>query len=287
MEKMGKKNKYAVGIILYKPSKDDINNLINYKNIFEHIYIYDNSDINNYANIMSVLGNKQVTYFYNGMNEGISIPFNRMIAESKKINCDFFLMMDQDSIFDLENISILKSIIDKNTDLMNAMFCPNIYFNGSQKDEIEYDTNVKFCITSGSFVNVDIFLEIGGYDEKLFIDGVDREFCIKLIDKGYGIKKIKKSIMYQSLGDKEKNLLGIYEHSPIRNYYIYRNRLYVIKKYPQKFKGLLKIKSLYLSQMKQIISIFLFETSKFEKLRFIKKAKLDFKKNKMGKIKED
>ncbi|MFI3685946.1 glycosyltransferase [Vagococcus fluvialis] len=279
-----KKYKYAVGIILYNPSEENFDNLVNYTKKFNKIYIYDNSKDNNSKKIESILVDKNYTYFFNGLNEGISIPFNKMIQESKKENCDYFLMMDQDSYFNSQNIEFLVSEVERNTDNNSVLFCPNIFFNGTKKGEIEENASVEFCITSGSIVNVNVFIELKGYDENLFIDGVDRDFCIRVIENNFRIKKIKDSMMKQTLGDKNKNLLGIYEHSPLRNYYIYRNRLYVINKYPLKFNKLSKIKSLYLSQLKQIFSILFFEDKKVEKYNFIKKAKLDYKENRMGKI---
>lgn len=287
MEKLERKFKYAVGIILYNPMKNEINNVSNYCEVFDKVYIYDNSRENNELDIELALGGKNYEYFYNGENEGISIPFNIMLTKASNAHYKYFLMMDQDSIFTKENIEITINQIEKNPADNVAIYCPNILFNESKKTEISKDSYVEFCITSGSFVDIDKYLRLGGYDEKLFIDGIDRDYCIRVIEKKYKIKKISSSVMKQSLGSKDKNLLGVFEHSDIRNYYIFRNRLYVINKYPNKFEYFNKFKYLYLSQLKQILSIILFERHKKDKLLYIKRAKIDYKCDKFGRYSEE
>ncbi len=42
-------------------------------------------------------------------------------------------------------------------------------------------------ITSGSFVQLDILREIGGFKDELFIDSVDDEYCMRARDHGFAI----------------------------------------------------------------------------------------------------
>lgn len=287
MEKLERKFKYTVGIILYNPTKDEINSLTSYCEVFDKIYVYDNSRKNNEKDIQLVLRSKNYEYLYNGENEGISIPFNKMLSKASEENYKYFLMMDQDSIFTKENIEIAINQIEKNHTDDVAIYCPNILFNEAKSEEIKKDSYVDFCITSGSFVDIYKYLNLGGYDEKLFIDGIDRDYCIRVIEKGYKIIKMSDSVMKQNLGSKGKNLFGVFEHSAIRNYYIYRNRLYVINKYPDKYKYFNKFKYLYLSQLKQIASIILFEKCKKSKFMYIRRAKKDYESNKFGKYREE
>ncbi|MBO0437908.1 glycosyltransferase [Vagococcus fluvialis] len=272
---------------MYNPTNEEFQNLFNYMYIFEKIYIYDNSSKDNLKRVEEILNSENFEYFFNAKNEGISKPFNFMVKEAQKNKIDYFLLMDQDSKFSTDNINNLINRIEDNKNSKIALFSPNIYFNDNNNGEIKEDGFIDFAITSGCFVDVNIFLEIGGYDENLFIDGVDRDFCLNLKKNDFLMKKISKVKMEQSLGYKNRNLIGVYEHSPIRNYYIYRNRRYVIDKYPEVFKGITKIKSLYLSQLKQIVSIIIFEKDKLEKIRFIKKAKIDYKNNVMNRIRGD
>ena len=113
--------------------------------------------------------------------------------------------------------------------------------------------DVNFCITSGSFMNVKKALEVGGFDEKLFIGLVDDEICYKIKKNGYRIIRNDAVVLNHELGNltpskHESFYLRIGEilHSdsikklsykrtvnPMRLYYATRNMIYLNKKYPQ------------------------------------------------------
>lgn len=125
-------------------------------------------------------------------------------------------------------------------------------------------------------LNLKIFRQILGYDEKIFLDGVDWDYCIRLRLSGFFIERINSIKVKQNLGFGSQNLFGIYEHSAIRNYYIAYNRLYLVNKFPNYFSGWKKIKHLYLASAKQILSVILFEKNKIMKLKMIKKANKNY-----------
>ena len=123
-----------------------------------------------------------------------------------------------------------------------------------------------------------MFKEIGEFDENLFIDYVDTDYCIRLRKSGYKLIQFARPIMMHSLGI-TKDTLGysFYEHSPIRNYYIFRNKLYILTKY----FSMKRLFITFLSSFKQLLKIILLESEKLEKIQFILLAIKDFKNNKM------
>lgn len=71
----------------------------------------------------------------------------------------------------------------------------------------------------------------------MFIDEVDTEFCYRSQKAGYKIIEFPNVIMKHSLGDRTYHyFLGrkynTLNHNAIRKYYITRNKIYMIKKYP-------------------------------------------------------
>lgn len=60
------------------------------------------------------------------------------------------------------------------------------------KDKVSY---VDFCITSGSFVNLSVWKQIGKYDEFLFVGLVDNEYCKRVILNGYKILRLNEMLM--------------------------------------------------------------------------------------------
>jgi rhamnosyltransferase len=85
-------------------------------------------------------------------------------------------------------------------------------------------------------VNVAAAVEVGGFDESLFIDYVDHEFCLRLRQHGYQVMETTRALLIHSLGALEVRRFGplrllITHHSPARRYYMSRNRILVWKKY--------------------------------------------------------
>lgn len=276
---------YCVGLVIYNPSLGELEFINTYINSVDKVYIYDNSDVIHKEELAEILKTTNYEYFFNGKNEGISIPFNNMMKIAEKESMDYMIMLDQDSKIEKKGINKLKDIINGNS--YKKVFSCNVIFEGESQTYPEKLKTIKFAITSGTVIDISYFNTLHGYDEKLFIDGVDRDFCLKLAEANEMIYQMNNVFLFQQLGNRPKNLLGIYEHSPIRNYYIFRNRLYLMDKYPNVFQGLIKFKSKQLSILKQYMSILLFEKDKMDKFRFIKKAKNDYKKGKMYQIKKE
>jgi len=278
------KNRCCICLVLYKPNSNEIKKIAQYMNYVEKIYIYDNSETSSLKIITEITSKTNFQYYFNGENDGISIAYNKMAEDVVNDGFDFFLALDQDStIAQTSFSSALKSL--SSTDNV-AIYAMNTILNSRLiTDTNRKLTDISFAITSGSIFNIRIFIDNGGYDENLFIDGVDREYCLRALKNRQKIKLLNGINLYQQLGQGRANLLGIYEHNPLRNYYIYRNRFYVIRKYPYYFKGFKIIKFLYLSCLKQILSIILFESDKLKKLKYLYKGYSDYKLNIGGKIK--
>lgn len=92
------------------------------------------------------------------------------------------------------------------------------------------------AITSGNLVRTKIARTVGGYNEYYFIDSVDFEFCLRLRRNGYKILGVPSAHMAHRLGDiLSKRFMGrdfhYCRHSPLRQYYMFRNHLYLCKSY--------------------------------------------------------
>lgn len=118
--------------------------------------------------------------------------------------------------------------------LMQHPRCPGLF----RKVEIgrEDIPDVSMVITSGSLVRVADFETLGGFDEKFFIDYIDTDFCLRCRKLGRLIAVSATARLDHSLGDREKRRwLGIEieptNHSPLRHYYIARNRIPMIARH--------------------------------------------------------
>ncbi|MEV4883005.1 glycosyltransferase family 2 protein [Chitinophaga ginsengisegetis] len=86
---------------------------------------------------------------------------------------------------------------------------------------------VSEIISSGTIVSKQVWEEVGGIEEGLFIDGVDHEWCWRATAKGdYRFFINENAHLQHSLGEGDKKILGVMSlkvPSPIRCYYQYRN----------------------------------------------------------------
>ena len=129
---------------------------------------------------------------------------------------------------------------------------------------------VNTCITSGACVRMKAWEEVGGYDEKMFIDSVDFEFCYRVRKMGYFVIQTREVILEHSLGDAKLVRVGFFQkkvkkRSAFRYFYIAQNEIY----YPKKHKLFLYLMRGNIRNVKHILSIFFWEKEKRQKIRAV------------------
>ena len=68
---------------------------------------------------------------------------------------------------------------------------------------------VREVMLSGMIIPVSIFEEVGKFREDFFMDLIDFEWCWRARFFGFKIFQSKKALAYHSLGEGDKNFLGI------------------------------------------------------------------------------
>lgn len=287
--------KIAAVIVTYNPDLRILKNVNAIKSQVQKVIIVDNSaNEESYKILESIsLQNEHIKIIYNHDNIGIASAFNIGI-KSVESEFDWIVTLDQDSIADCnmvenmlnawmglsstereETLSLFPNFIDAK--VMNLDFLdteqPNKYVDAE--------------ITSGNMIKIEAFKNIGYFDESLFIDMVDTDFCMRLFEKGIKMMKVKTAILYHSLGEAERVKKGFVSfnttnHSPLRRYYMTRNRLYTWKKYSHLDSFTLKRdKKLF---WKEFVKIILGEEQKREKMKMIFRGYMDYKKGVRGKF---
>ncbi|MBO6116623.1 MAG: glycosyltransferase family 2 protein [Ruminococcus sp.] len=229
--------KTLAGIVLYNPDIQRLKeNISAIRNQVDQIVFVDNGSTA--PEQYQVLLNNTDIIIRSNKNEGIAAALNKVLQYAKDHHFDWFITLDQDSVckegliakyykyIELPAVGILTcNIIDRNFNTVNRI----------DKDYYE----IKNCITSASFCNTAAFAAIGGFDEWLFIDAVDFDVCSNLRANHYKIYHINFDGLLHEVGHGKKVwMFGekiAYNHSPFRNYYIARNNLYLIHKYPDDF----------------------------------------------------
>ena len=272
--------KLSAVVVWYNPTEKEKNNIDSYLKYIDKLYIIDNSESKN-----NIKNNKKIKYVFNGDNLGIAKALNIGANLAIKDNFKWLITMDQDTSFQNDDINRIKEYIENN-DMQNIGIVSPWHKTKlhveKPKEKIDYPLDV---MTSGNFLNLEIYIKVGGFREEYFIDGVDIEYCLRLKKNNYKVLRLNNIEIIHNLGNIQykyifnKELLCL-NHNYLRVYYRVRNYNYIREEYrdvaPEFCDILVKMKAL-------VWCIIFYEKDKFRKLKSVYYAKKDFKKRVYGK----
>lgn len=272
--------KVIAGIVLYNPNIKRLSE--NIKAIcdqVDEVILFDNGSKNK-DQILSVINKKSDKCFYipSKSNKGIAYALNVIATVAKNRKYNWLLTLDQDSIafpnlvrtyIAFLNKSKLKNIGQLTCNIKDRNI-PESNQNLNNDNTVE---KVPFCITSGTLINLNALYEVGGFDSSFFIDWVDIEISYALRSIGYDTYKINFVGVLHELGHFSQasffNVkVGIFNHAPIRYFYMARNSVIVSKRFPAEDK----MSKALQRQMKIAVKVLLFEKQKNKKMTAIMKG---------------
>ncbi|WP_342647782.1 glycosyltransferase family 2 protein [Mucilaginibacter sp. CSA2-8R] len=273
----------AATVILYNPTLEIISNAKSYANYVDKVIAVDNSEGSCNAIVQSFRGFENSVFISNGDNLGIANALNTAAQIAYQEGYQWLLTMDQDSSFDktqIANFLHLPTGYGQGVDTV-GIFTP---YHATQTAGLSnYNSDklsvVKTCMTSGNLINLEIWRQVGGFNDSLFIDYVDHEYCLKIRKQGYVVLQDNTTILKHQLGEAERIKFAnvsytTSNHNYIRRYYITRNRLYFIKKYFL-FDPKLCISEAY-SLCAESVKILLQEKQRLKKFKSIARGIKDF-----------
>lgn len=294
-------NSVSAVIITYNVENDFKNRINKLKGKVNEIIVVDNGSKAETISMLKEL-EKEITIIYLEKNKGIAYALNTGIKYSIEKGYDWILTLDHDSIVTDNMINnMLKCYEGFEEELKEkvAMLVPvhveekehenNHVINNEEVSSKSY-TEVLTEITSGALTKASIYKSVGLYDEKLFIDLVDHDYCLSLNKKGFKVIQVNSAILIHNLGESvKKSILGLKmiptNHSPLRRYYMSRNRHYIWNKYKKDFPGwVLTDKRRFITENLKIV---LFEDNKIEKFKYIRQGIRDYKNNIFGEFKNN
>ena len=189
-----------------------------------------------------------------GENKGIAAAHNVGILWAQNKGADFALLMDQDSIPAPDMVEKLLSAflavknncgaqpiaagpicMDTRSNKKSFFVTEQYGFPWRWRDDTpledeNFSIEVSALISSGSLIDLKAFQAVGGMRSNYFIDHVDTEWCFRARAKGYVLLGVPKALMKHTLGDKIANIWffgwrHVAYHSPLRDYYMFRNTL--------------------------------------------------------------
>lgn len=205
------------------------------------IYV-DNHSLS--SDFISEIKGEKVEVILNDENQGLAKAQNQGIELARQKGAGFVILFDQDSVPPADFVEGLMKCYEEQSKLhkvgevgpaiRNMLKGCNenesgVVFKGMTIKRIHVGkaTEVNYCIASGSLIPMTALEDVGGIEEKLFIDGLDLEWCLRARNKGYKIFQTSNTYLEHCLGDGTSR--RILSHSPKREYYIMRNAIWMIK----------------------------------------------------------
>lgn len=275
--------------VAYNPPDSVVQNLE--INLYRHLVV-DNSDqetiwLKDYCNQYGH------AYRWLGENFGIAKALNVGAEYAIDSGYDYIVTMDQDSKLTAEFINTMDmKICFFHQSNSTSVFSPRYRVWGVNDNELSkpqsYSEDITLPMTSGNWVNLNIWKYLGGFNNDLFIDCVDVEYYIRSRLCNYRVITFLDVFLEHSLGTKPvcrwvgKYGFEVWNHSAIRKYYIARNYNYMYWKYKDKVP---EMRLYYKIMYKMPFSVIFFEENKLHKLWFFFRGYLDFLRGKYGKFK--
>ncbi len=288
---MNTKNELGVVIITYNPDDDICSRVSKIMGCtcIGRIVIVDNNSTN-VSILKSFEKYSNISVIYNNDNLGLAKALNQGVAYLQQRSYRYALLLDQDSEIECTSIEILLNTIkNKKCSLVGPQIVlkiENEFINTNylvksrwsfNKEYVEYNKLLKILIniTSGSLLDISVWDKVGHFCNELFIEGIDDEYCLRLNSSNFSVYIDGSAKLYQQYGNqKHIKMLGIdwYPtfHSPFRLYYLYRNKILIIKRYF--FKQPQYCIFQVLSLVKRLVTILITENDKLEKIKYILKG---------------
>lgn len=252
----------VAGIVLYNPViKVLLKNIEAIRNQVTDIILVDNASSN--RDSIDLLESLGYSIIKNNTNKGVACALNQICEYAKNRGASWVVTLDQDSI-------VPDNLIKKYTEFCGypdvAMLCPSIFDRniGLLQKSISDYVYVDYCITSASAINLQAWENVGGFYEDYFIDSVDFDMCYQLRHFGYKILRVCDLKLSHEVGKSKKvSFLGlnfiVYNHNPLRCYYIIRNKILLAKRTSCHLK-------FYSQSLKRFFLIAIFEEKRIEKI---------------------
>jgi len=169
-----------------------------------------------------------------GENRGVGHALNVGVEEARRQGKSWLLTMDQDSVVSGSMLCAFCAAVDREPDA--RCLAPTTSESESADSS---PTRRGYAITSGNLVRLDVFDEVGLYDEGMFVDCVDFDFSLRLRAAGHRIVHVPEARMMHRVGHAlaaPRLVRRFYTlHPPVRRYYMFRNYLYLAERHLRRF----------------------------------------------------
>ena len=176
-------------------------------------------------------------------NFGFGVANNKGVAYALSKDAEYLLLLNNDTIVSQDLFCVFYDRADKNRVLVPAIYyydCPSeFWYAGGEisrwkgtsvhRTKVSPEGQVGFATGCCIFLHRSIVERYGLFDENYFMYYEDTDFSIKMQQCGVMIYYVPSAKIWHKVGRSSKKITGFQE------YYLQRNRLYLIYKYRKHF----------------------------------------------------
>lgn len=237
----------AAVVVTYHPTPENIRNLPQIARQFGTLYVVDNGSPEPTRRSLELLANSNSCFTFISLREnvGLAAGMNAGMKAARADGYSWVALFDQDTEVCPDYASHVGTAMrDGGVGDRVALFAPRHIHPVTGEDSAyspiihksERFSEIAATITSGSILDSTIHERLGGFAEELFIDFVDYEYSFRLRENGWRQIQINNLKLIHQVGESAKRcILGIPVklnlHSPLRHYFIMRNRIVLLKRY--------------------------------------------------------
>jgi len=280
----------AAVVVLYHPHETVAANIAAIASQVDRVFAVDNTEPAEGSTACMPAAARGTEYVSLGGNLGIAAALNAGADLAREAGYSWIITMDQDSTAE-------PGMVDSLVDCMASLpATPPIGIITPQHHQVGAPppvattgcTDVLTAMTSGNLLSLDAFGAVGPFMTELFIDRVDAEYCLRLHRHGYRVISASGAVLHHRVGATERRRFPwpAYpsNHSPLRHYYMARNRFVVARMYRDDFPdyGSFEMRRLVVDAAKVV----LYESSKVRKLGMMWRGFRDYRAGRLGRFEE-
>ena len=239
-----KPEKVCAIVVTYHPQPSVVDNLRRLQPQVTETVVVDNGSGKNSERTLTELETiPGIHLIRNSKNLGIAEALNTGIRYAANANYNWVITFDQDSTVTPDFTTTMWTAYEscpfkERVALISPVHCSSEadWKQKSAQESYPVYSSIRTAMTSGSLIKTRALLGVGLYDEAMFIDYVDFDLCLRLWRRGDKLICSRRSFLLHHLGSPEDySIFGfpfkIIAHSPIRRYYIMRNRVLMYRRY--------------------------------------------------------
>jgi 2-polyprenyl-3-methyl-5-hydroxy-6-metoxy-1,4-benzoquinol methylase len=141
------------------------------------------------ANARPVPGARSIRF---DANLGTAAAWNAALSAAGAWGCDYMYLLDQDSVPSSDAVGA--ALAEISIDRIAAVVQP------ATRDRFRLDPFPWNTVASGSLLDVQALLGVGGFDERLFVDEVDHEMLARLMRTGHSVRMLPQATIRHETG---------------------------------------------------------------------------------------